>query len=255
MNRVLCAVVLTLGLAALVGLPTANAETFTIDSADFSFGFGANVNSATQCWALQPVNIPATGYTQGDFTFTPVPVGSKFSGNGAWFNGRVLRNGAADGVSGDGTFSMPITAAYTGSVPTDATNIQLELEITNVSVYGAQWTGAAASLAWTEVGVGTSSPVALKSPALSVLADIRTAANYTQVAWDPSDAYVSLATAATPVTRTFNLGNAWAPVDGIEVMGRVHLSYDVASVPEPGTLLLAATGLFGLLAYAWRKQK
>jgi hypothetical protein len=26
-------------------------------------------------------------------------------------------------------------------------------------------------------------------------------------------------------------------------------------VPEPGTLVLVATGLFGLLAYAWRKQK
>jgi hypothetical protein len=27
------------------------------------------------------------------------------------------------------------------------------------------------------------------------------------------------------------------------------------AVPEPGTLALAATGLIGLLAYAWRKQK
>ena len=28
-----------------------------------------------------------------------------------------------------------------------------------------------------------------------------------------------------------------------------------AAVPEPSTLLLAAAGLMGLLAYAWRKQK
>ena len=28
-----------------------------------------------------------------------------------------------------------------------------------------------------------------------------------------------------------------------------------ASVPEPSALLLAATGLVGLLAYAWRKRK
>ena len=28
-----------------------------------------------------------------------------------------------------------------------------------------------------------------------------------------------------------------------------------AIVPEPSTLLLAATGLVGLLAYAWRKRK
>ena len=29
----------------------------------------------------------------------------------------------------------------------------------------------------------------------------------------------------------------------------------IASVPEPGTLAILATGLFGLLAYAWRKRK
>ena len=28
-----------------------------------------------------------------------------------------------------------------------------------------------------------------------------------------------------------------------------------ATVPEPSTLLLAATGIAGLLAYAWRKRK
>ena len=27
------------------------------------------------------------------------------------------------------------------------------------------------------------------------------------------------------------------------------------ATPEPSTLLLAATGLLGLLAYAWRKRK
>ena len=33
-----------------------------------------------------------------------------------------------------------------------------------------------------------------------------------------------------------------------------HLSVG-AAVPEPSTLLLAAAGLAGLLAYAWRKRK
>jgi hypothetical protein len=148
---------------------------------------------------------------------------------------------------------MPITAAYTGSVPTDATNFQLELEITNVSVYGARYTGFAQSLAWNEVGGGASSPVALTSPTVTNTAGLQTASNYTHVAWNPSDSYVSVATALTPVTRTFNLGNAEAPIDGLEVMGIVHLRYE--TVPEPGTIALLATGLFGLLAYAWRKRK
>jgi hypothetical protein len=29
----------------------------------------------------------------------------------------------------------------------------------------------------------------------------------------------------------------------------------IESVPEPTTLVLLATGLFGFLAYAWRKRK
>lgn len=35
----------------------------------------------------------------------------------------------------------------------------------------------------------------------------------------------------------------------------VYRELDVFTVPEPGTLVLVATGVFGLLAYAWRKRK
>ena len=33
------------------------------------------------------------------------------------------------------------------------------------------------------------------------------------------------------------------------------LTLQPAPMPEPSTLLLTATGLFGLLAYAWRKRR
>ena len=34
-----------------------------------------------------------------------------------------------------------------------------------------------------------------------------------------------------------------------------YLSNKYMTTPEPGTLVLLATGLVGLLAYAWRKRK
>ena len=34
-----------------------------------------------------------------------------------------------------------------------------------------------------------------------------------------------------------------------------HTASVTAAVPEPSTLLLAAAGLVGLLAYAWRKRR
>ena len=37
------------------------------------------------------------------------------------------------------------------------------------------------------------------------------------------------------------------------VFDNVRLDY--AAVPEPGTMALLSAGLFGLLAYAWRKRK
>ena len=56
---------------------------------------------------------------------------------------------------------------------------------------------------------------------------------------------------------TYSGGNCWI-VDGA-VNGPVHgvanFSASFQTVPEPGMLVLLATGLLGLLCYAWRKRK
>ena len=45
-----------------------------------------------------------------------------------------------------------------------------------------------------------------------------------------------------------------APVNGQFWIDNVRLD-QTSPIPEPGTLALLATGLIGLLAYAWRKRK
>ena len=56
----------------------------------------------------------------------------------------------------------------------------------------------------------------------------------------------------SPTSGALNItfgGGAWGGVfSGMQVVG-------VTATPEPGTLTLLVVGLFGLLAYAWRKRK
>jgi hypothetical protein len=44
-------------------------------------------------------------------------------------------------------------------------------------------------------------------------------------------------------------------IAGLGTVGGVTHAFLLTPTPEPSALLLAATGLMGLLAYAWRKQK
>jgi hypothetical protein len=46
------------------------------------------------------------------------------------------------------------------------------------------------------------------------------------------------------LATTIHCGGAWAGVDSFGI-----------TTPEPSTIILLTTGLFGLLAYAWRKRK
>ena len=52
----------------------------------------------------------------------------------------------------------------------------------------------------------------------------------------------------TPGTASFKL-------DALRFSDGANAFSDVTGVPEPGTLLLLATALVGLLAYAWRRRR
>ena len=49
--------------------------------------------------------------------------------------------------------------------------------------------------------------------------------------------------------------NGWITGYGTDSSGNLHGFLLYTPTPEPSALLLAASGLLGLLAYAWRKRK
>ena len=57
---------------------------------------------------------------------------------------------------------------------------------------------------------------------------------------------------ATPLRMDFSMVGTSA--NDVDAFDNIHLA-SAAAVPEPGTLALSATGLIGLLCYAWRKRK
>lgn len=254
-------------LVALLATSVMRAETVAITSGEFSLAYGATaIGSGVNTWSLVTSSTP-----QASFEFAPAPVGAGFSGSGPTFDGVTIYDGSTTDVSGwlgvGSGFTVPITAKYVGPAPSNASpsmpNYQLALEITSLKVWAsdAPAAGSQASgwMAWAETTSGHS---ALQDWPGQTTVTVGTAWNlekyYTPVVWNPDDYSVTLAGLNDSYTRTFGARYATGGIDyrlgdGLVVSGRVHLTYN--AVPEPGTLMLLATGLMGLIAYAWRKQK
>jgi hypothetical protein len=73
----------------------------------------------------------------------------------------------------------------------------------------------------------------------------------------PENLILSLLVKTGPVGQTVSFGDGTSASQfGFSVTGAVVTEqFSVTKVPEPSTLALLGCGLFGLLAYAWRKRK
>jgi hypothetical protein len=133
-----------------------------------------------------------------------------------------------------------IAAAYTGPAPIDAAstpNYQIQLNISQVSIYGMNYSGFTAStLAFTETTAGHMA----NSPAINLISadPANDVSNYTKLLWNPED----FAELGFSSTRTFMLlAEDESPVDGFEIFGTITLTYD-AMVPEPSSMLMLGMG-------------
>jgi hypothetical protein len=230
---------LVLGLCVLAASLQATAATISSDSFTFALGktsadfaWNGNENAAT--------NSPAT---IGDFTYSPSATSDAFSGTGPTFGGMTLANGNPGNFSGySNDFVLNITGSYAG---TPGDNCKVNVEITNVSIYGVAYSGlSSGDFQFTETtpGHAASSPaVALNTVTAGDILALGGAANYNLLAWNPDDFDVD----GTSFTRTFVLGGSAFAIDGLVVEGKVNLTYD--AVPEPATLGLLILGGLGLL--------
>ena len=110
-------------------------------------------------------------------------------------------------------------------------------------------------------------PTLIDSPILSVVDSsggyVATALNNPTDTWSTFALSHTNGTTAWSLTLNGSTHNWTGPANGTNynwvkfnlATGDQSNVYFDAIVPEPGTMVLLATGLIGLLAYAWRKRK
>ncbi len=264
-----------LGAATLVvGLQfsfiSAGANAASIVSANFTFGLGFD---NTHAWTLTENAGNNSSTTQGDFTLSPVATSPvEWSSAGVAFPNRALASGSHS-ASISATTTGPVvqntvtlTGSYNGPAPADASatpNYQLTIEITQLSI----WVGGYAAgtggdqVSWSETTSGHTSNSPMQTiPLLGGAGATNPAGGYAQLLWDPTDFQFALSGLNDSQIRTFinpvvggDANNDFRFADGIEVLGRVILTYE--AVPEPSGLLIVCIGLVIPLAHAWRNRK
>ena len=230
MKRFLC---VAYGLAA-IGL-SSFAPAAVITSSKFSIGLGF-VNPGV--WSnSETSSAPGqTSTTQGQFSFVPTVVSGVGGTNGVGFTNRTLSDNGGYSAYPSAGMVNTITGTYLGSLPLDATNVQIQMNITSLRIWACDYhnvhNGEPYKWAETTSGHNDSSPTQTTGGGLEYIA-----ADYAQLIWDPTD----FTTSGTSQVRTFRVtvtgpDAAYLSLDGYEVFGNVVVSYEV---PEPTCFGLA----------------
>lgn len=249
MKRLFCTIALTLGVAALMGLSTANADLAQKDSSAFNWKYEMD---------------PRPDNQDLDLNSTP---DFRMSGSDYSFTGGVLTIGGA-GLASDQAgqimqAQMTYAAGFTAEVRLKvltSTGSNGALTMDPAVGYGDFYSFGSNQTLWGSSVGGTAKQVLDSN--------------------DNSDAYHVFRLAQLPNTNSFsawrdgvllgsglvggfdfggayfrlgNEGSVWAGTAEVDYLRLTSGAW--APVPEPSTLTLLVAGLFGLLAYAWRRRK
>ena len=189
-----------------------------------------------------------------------------------------ITGAAAWGVSQDGTKMAGLDSNPTGCYIHNGTVTELSDFVVCQGIdssgkyivgWGTDWTSSFSLLYNTTTSVTTT----IRSTDINTSADWPGNVNSTGVVVGPAagssgnQAYLYDGTLHDISSLTLSgapVGISWDSCAGITDSGKIlvyghvgdnYRSYLLSPVPEPLTLLLAATGLLGLMAYAWRKRK
>lgn len=205
---------------------TAQAETKTITSPEFSIGYGFVPKSDnTGQWSVEETEASNTLPGKG-FGVTMEVEGGQLSATGVSFIGREARPVSSSNASGlVSNFLVTVSGSYDGKKPADAANnpkYKVKVNIKRISIYAAPTiANGSDTINFSETTYGNDQvqqPQEETAPAT-----FATLSAWRQLEWVP--------TKNEGQTRTFELnqtgeGNPFA-IDGLEVIGTVEVTYDV----------------------------
>ncbi len=246
--------------AAAVVTFAPTAEAAVLQSQNFSFGYGAQTNSATNTWALKT----SGATTNGGFTFQPTIGGGFYSGFGPNFDGSTListPDGSANYSGKTDNFSISIGASWVGD-PTllgpgvTLDDVQIRLVITSVRIYATYYSATADSatptIALKETTAGHTDVFTVFNAKKTVgggaaLNALTKAPNYQQYTWNPENFWLD----GVNATRSFGFQIAGASnlaIDGFEITGYIEV------IPEPSSIALLCGGAGALLVYTRKRR-